>query len=203
MPATQAIAGSGFVEPGLDAQAVFRTVLDCLARPARPLQLDAGLEPPPLMSRPAAAIALALCDGETPIWLDSGLSTDAVHGWFAFQAGSPLAPSPSGAAFAFISDPSTMPPLEEFAAGTQEYPDRSTTLVLQVDAIGEGEEFGFSGPGIIGTANFMATGLPVAFRQWWRANGALFPRGVDLLLASPDGRLIGLPRTARLAGGES
>jgi alpha-D-ribose 1-methylphosphonate 5-triphosphate synthase subunit PhnH len=202
MPAAQTIAGSGFSEPVLHSQAVFRTVLDSLARPARPLQLAVELEPPPLMTRPAAAIALSLCDGETPIWLDAGLRTDAVRGWFAFQTGSPLAPSPSGAAFAFISDPSTMPALEEFAAGTQEYPDRSTTLVLQVNAIGEGEEFVFSGPGIIGTANFKAAGLPGAFREWWRENGALFPRGVDLLLASPDGQVIGLPRTARLAGGE-
>jgi alpha-D-ribose 1-methylphosphonate 5-triphosphate synthase subunit PhnH len=95
-----------------------------------------------------------------------------------------------------------MPPLEEFAAGTQEYPDRSTTLILQVDAIGEGEEFVLSGPGIIGTTKFKANGLPPAFRQWWRTNGALFPRGVDLLLVSPDGRVVGLPRTARLTGGE-
>jgi alpha-D-ribose 1-methylphosphonate 5-triphosphate synthase subunit PhnH len=202
MPAMQSIAGSGFSEPVLNAQAVFRTVLDSLARPARVQQLEIGLQPLAPMSTPAAAIALALCDGDTPIWLDAGLRTDAVRGWFAFQTGSLMVTSPSDAQFAFISDPSAMPSLGEFAVGTQEYPDRSTTLVVQVNAIGAGEDFTFVGPGILGTASFRAAGLPPAFSQWWRANGALFPRGVDLLLVSPDGQLVGLPRTARLTGGE-
>ena len=39
-------------------------------------------------------------------------------------------------------------PFDRFALGTSEYPDRSTTLVLQVDRFGGGEGLSLAGPGI-------------------------------------------------------
>jgi alpha-D-ribose 1-methylphosphonate 5-triphosphate synthase subunit PhnH len=202
MTSTQVLAGSGFAEPVLNSQEVFRTVLDCLARPARPLKLETDLVPPPHLARGAAALVLALCDGDTPVWLDAGLRSGDVSGWIAFQTGAPVTTAPSTAAFGIIGDPARMPQFEDFAQGTQEYPDRSTTLVLAVEAIGEGEEFAFSGPGIVGVSHVKITGLPSRFRQWWQSNTSRFPRGVDLVLVAPDGGIVGLPRTARLAGGE-
>lgn len=202
MTSTQALAGSGFAEPVLNSQEVFRAVLDCLSRPARPLKLEADLAPPGNLAKGAAALVLALCDGDTPVWLDAVLRGEEVSAWIAFQTGAPLTTIPSNAAFGIVGNPARMPQFEDFAQGTQEFPDRSTTLVLAVDAIGEGEEFDFSGPGIVGVSHVKVTGLPSGFRQWWRSNTQRFPRGVDLVLVAPDGMIAGLPRTARLVGGE-
>ena len=56
-----------------------------------------------------------------------------------------------------------------FALGTPEYPDRSTTLVLQVERFGTGQPLALSGPGIADSASFsrdaaaapiFSTGLP-------------------------------------------
>jgi alpha-D-ribose 1-methylphosphonate 5-triphosphate synthase subunit PhnH len=39
--------------------------------------------------------------------------------------------------------------------------------------------------------------MPQHFAAQWRANRAAFPRGVDLILAAPDG-VAALPRSTRL-----
>jgi len=97
-----------------------------------------------------------------------------------------------------VSDPVAMPPFAAFAPGTLEYPDRSTTLVLQVARFGEGDALALSGPGIRGTTNFSAQPLPPDFRARLIANRESFPRGVDLILVSPDA-VAALPRSVRVA----
>src|SRR5262249_47049874 len=49
--------------------------------------------------------------------------------------GAPLVQSRDAAAFALIADAVGLRSLADFAQGTQEYPDRSTTLILQVGGL--------------------------------------------------------------------
>ena len=91
-----------------------------------------------------------------------------------------------------------MPPFDAFAAGSIEYPDRSTTLVVQVARFGHGEALNLCGPGIAGTRAFSAQPLPPDFRARLRANREMFPRGLDLILVSPDA-VAALPRSLRVA----
>ncbi len=190
----------GFSDSVLGAQNVFRAVMDALARPGT-VRAVAGLAtaPPPL--RPCAAgIALALADYDTPIWLDSPLAAAPdVAAWLRFHTGAPVTADPARAAFAFVADPANAPPFTAFALGTPEYPDRSTTLVLQVERLGGGPRLTMSGPGIAGSREFCASPLPDDFAERLSANRALFPRGVDLLLAT-EGQIAALPRSVRLVG---
>ena len=188
----------GFANPVFDAQAIFRAVMDAMARPGtvQPVRLLA--EPPQSLSPVAAAIALTLCDHDTPLWLDPALKqTQAVASWLGFHAGAPLADTPADAHFALVGDPATLIALENFAQGTQEYPDRSTTLILQVASLASGENLLLEGPGIERAALTAPSPLPRHFVEQWKQNRARFPRGVDLILAAPEG-IACLPRTTHI-----
>ena len=95
-----------------------------------------------------------------------------------------------------------MPSLSSFALGTQEYPDRSTTLILQVETLTEGEALTLRGPGIKGSETVAPRPMPGHFDMQWRENNALYPRGIDIILAAPDA-VACLPRTVRIGEGES
>ena len=193
----------GFSNPVFDAQAIFRAVMDAMARPGTVQPVRALAQPPQRLSPVAAAVALTLCDNDTPLWLDTGLKqAPAVAGWLGFHAGAPLVDVPADAHFAVVADPAGLIALENFAQGTQDYPDRSTTLVLQVASLSSGDKLILEGPGIDGSATFAPTPLPRHFVEQWKQNRARFPRGVDLVLAAPDG-IACLPRTTRIRQAEA
>jgi alpha-D-ribose 1-methylphosphonate 5-triphosphate synthase subunit PhnH len=191
---------AGFAEPVLAAQATFRGVMDAMARPGTIYRLSGVAAPMPL-SASAAAIALTLLDYETPFWLDAPLAdTGDVARFISFHTGARVTADPAAAAFAFVAAPAAAPPFADFAQGSAEYPDRSTTLVLQVTRLGEGDGMVLRGPGIAGTRRLAASPLPADFLDQLADNRARFPRGVDVLLAAPDA-IAGLPRSLQVAGG--
>ncbi|WP_378949228.1 phosphonate C-P lyase system protein PhnH [Mesorhizobium sp. ANAO-SY3R2] len=193
----QAIDG-GFAAPVFDAQAIFRAVMDAMARPGTIQPVAALTQPPATLSATAGAVALTLCDHDTPLWLDTPLQVSAAaKSWLAFHSGAPLAATAADAHFALVANPANLMALENFAQGTQEYPDRSTTLILQVESLTAGEPLELKGPGIETLATIAPTPLPRHFVEQWKQNGARFPRGVDIILAAPDG-VACLPRTTRI-----
>lgn len=190
----------GFADPGRAAQGVFRAVLDALARPGTVRPLPALIEPPPPLTASLAAIALTLADAETPLWLDPALAASAeVALLLRFHTGAPLVSEPGEASFALIADPARCPAFASFAQGTQEYPDRSATVVLAVESLAEGETLALRGPGIAEVNRLRARPLPADIVSRLAANRALYPRGVDVLLAGPD-CVAGLPRSVDVTG---
>lgn len=187
----------GFSNPVLDAQSVFRALMDAMARPGSIARMDASVTPPAPLDRAAGAIACALIDADTPYWLDSLLDGEALRSWLAFHTGARPAASMPEAAFALVADPSSMPPFERFAQGSQEYPDRSATLVLQLEGLEGGAPLTFRGPGIKDRVTIAPRGLPVDFAAQWQANHKRFPCGTDLILTAGDAFTC-LPRSARL-----
>lgn len=193
-----AALASGFADPVLDSQAVFRAVLNALARPGVPIALPTAIEPPAPLTPELAALALTLADSDAPIWLDERLAADgAIARFLRFHTGAPIAEAPDDAAFALITAIEKLPPLDTFATGTDEYPDRSTTLVIAVDDLHAGVPLRLSGPGIPDSVTLHAA-LPADFPDRLRANHRAFPRGVDCLLVS-RGEVVGLPRSASVA----
>lgn len=187
----------GFADPVHDAQAAFRTILDAIAHPGRIREMPASLaghSPAPL-GRAGAIVALTLCDIDTPVWLDEALAPAAAY--LAFHCGAAIAPAASGAHFAFVGEPARLPPLDSFALGSDEYPDRSTTLVIEVAELAGGREVGLAGPGIDGTARLAIAGVPERLWRQRAALEALFPRGLDMLFVA-GGHLVALPRSTRI-----
>ncbi|RRH93870.1 phosphonate C-P lyase system protein PhnH [Mesorhizobium tamadayense] len=195
--ATRSIEG-GFAEPVFNAQTVFRATMDAMARPGSIQALPPLAHPPAPLSATAGAMALALCDNDTPVWLDPRLQAEAsVKAWLSFHTGAPSANTPADAHFAIVANPAEMAALDGFSQGTQEYPDRSTTLILLIDDLASGPSLQLEGPGIEKTAMIAPVGMPRHFVEQWKQNNQRFPRGVDIILAAP-GSLACLPRTTRI-----
>jgi alpha-D-ribose 1-methylphosphonate 5-triphosphate synthase subunit PhnH len=187
----------GFDDPTHDAQRVFRQILDAVSMPGRAVKLNdafQGLDGlSDIVARPLAAALLALADFETPVWLDSSELAD-LAALIRFHGGAPITQDPAQAAFAVIRHCNRLPALSTFAWGTPEYPDRSTTLLIQVDALSGGAPIILSGPGIPERQQITPRGLPAHF---WTERAQMqrdFPCGVDCFLFSRES-VIGLPRT--------
>jgi len=192
---------TAFAYPVLHSQRVFRTVMDAMARPGLPRRLEFDLSPPAPLGHGAAAVALTLLDFETPIWIDEHLSgSPDVSRWIQFHTGAPRAAAYGNAAFAFFSHGATLPTLSDFATGTAEYPDRSTTIIAEIASFEIGAPLRLTGPGIDGARSFAPASLPDDFILQWRDNHALFPCGVDLLLVAGDW-IAALPRSTRIEAG--
>ncbi|MYV86721.1 phosphonate C-P lyase system protein PhnH [Bradyrhizobium japonicum] len=188
----------GFVDKVLSAQSTFRSVMDAMARPGSVQRIVPMAGVPGPTMRGTAAIALTLFDHDTPLWLDARMAerSDVVK-WLKFHTGAPVVQDPSIASFALISDGAALPALERFALGTNEYPDRSTTVILQVESLDSGRSFELRGPGIDGVATLQASIKPFDLFERLRMNEALFPRGIDLVLVADDA-VVAIPRTTRV-----
>lgn len=187
----------GFVDPVLDSQRAFRAVLDAMAHPGRVVTATAPGAPAPL-GLAAAAVCLTLLDFDTPLWLDAAAGTAEVVDYLRFHCGMALVEAPAAARFVLIADVTRMPSLDDIEAGTDERPDLSATVVVQVAGLTPGRGPRLTGPGIEGEARLEVAGAP----QLWAmasANAERFPRGVDFILCAGD-RLAALPRTTRVEG---
>ena len=189
---------AGFRDAVHDSQAVFRTVMRAMSVPALPVSLSTNLAPPSPLIATAAAILITLADFETTVWLDAPLaSSDAVCQFASFHTGARLVRDPCEAHFALASTPQSMPRLATLSQGTPEYPDRSSTLIVQVAGFGA-TGLAFAGPGIKTDRQFSFSGMPKGFEQQLTDNHAQFPRGVDIVLAA-SAHIAALPRSIRLA----
>ncbi len=193
---------AGFAQPVLSAQTTFRTVLNAVAHPGRAYPITVAVSAPPPLSPGAAALALTLCDHDTPLWLDAGLrASEAVVAWLRFHCGSTIVDDPREAAFAIASEACDLPRFERFSLGASDYPDRSTTIILQVESLHTGPVLQLTGPGIKDRQVVRASPLPDDIDARLIANRSRFPRGVDLLLVT-DHEVAALPRSVRLLSGE-
>ena len=181
----------GFAEPVGTTQAVFRAVLEAMANPGQVVAPPDAIAPVP----PLAAVALTLCDLDTPVWLDDSVAARWA-GYLKFHCGCPLVAAPEAAAFALVDGFSRLPPLSRFFAGEPAFPDTAATVVVDVDGPAAGPDVSvrLSGPGVPPEAPRTLTLGPAAFWQQVQANGAAFPLGVDLLLVGRGG-WVGLPRS--------
>ncbi len=194
IPGTDARLAEGFADPVLGAQTTFRAALHAFGHPGSIVEAGNGLQAPSPIQPAAAALALSLFDMETPVWLDSTSATPTVKSFLRFHCGSPLVDSPMDARFAVIADAAAAPDLSAFDAGSDEAPDGSATLIVQVRRFVPGMGLRLSGPGIKGRMHLQIDGLPPALLDQRRAARADFPRGIDILFVAGT-RLVGLPRT--------
>lgn len=193
--------GAGFTQEAYGSQQVFRAALQALSHPGRLVDVTHDAQVPQVGHAASAALLLALLDADCCLWLSPALRDSDAAAWLRFHTGCQLAATPDQAQFAWVAAGDDLPALEAFAGGSENYPDQSTTCVIDVAGLGhaadEGQDWRLSGPGIQGGACLRVTGLPPDFLAQWAANHAAFPRGVDLFLATPQ-QIVGLPRSTRI-----
>lgn len=175
----------GFTDPARQSAMAFRACLTALSRPGH-IEVLSFATPPAPLSVSAGGLALTLLDGTTAVYLAGAVDCCDVRDWLTFHTGAPLV-GPSDAVFAFGTYADLLP-LDRFAIGTPEYPDRAATLVIDVPRL-EATGARLTGPGIKDHA-FLSLPATAPFQ----ANHALFPLGFDAFLTCGD-RIAGLPRS--------
>jgi alpha-D-ribose 1-methylphosphonate 5-triphosphate synthase subunit PhnH len=186
---------AAFAHPVFDSQRNFRELLQAMARPVVPRLVPTPAAAPAPILPATMAVLLTLCDADTALWLQQ--PNDEVASHLRFHAGVRLVQEPADADFALITEPSSMPPLSRFAHGELRYPDRSASLIVQVDGFDDNAGRRFAGPGINGVEQLAIAGLPAEFWQQRAAMSAQLPLGVDLIFISGE-RMVALPRTTRV-----
>ncbi|HKF73963.1 MAG TPA: phosphonate C-P lyase system protein PhnH [Stellaceae bacterium] len=196
MSAVAASPAPGFADAIHDTQQVFRRLLDAFTHPGRVIVLPQRVAAPDALWPSCAALALTLFDHSTPVHLDPVLDTQGVRDFLRFHCGAPLVEAPIEASFALVGNAGAMD-LADFAPGDGERPERSTTVLLQVTGFLNAKPKRLAGPGIATTTTLIVDGTEAKFWQQWRENGALYPGGVDVVLAAPEA-IAALPRTVRV-----
>lgn len=181
----------GFADPAPDTARAFRAILTAMSRPGTIVQVAGAFAPAPASPAMAAAL-LVLADGTTPVHLAGRHDTPALRQWLAFHTGA--ATAPRAAATFGAGDWDALLPLTDWNPGTEDYPDRSATLIVALDRL-ENDGLRLTGPGIETESRLS---LPDPAPLHW--NAARFPLGLDLILTCGD-RLAALPRTTRIGGG--
>lgn len=185
--APEAMTG-GFADAPVQSARAFRAALDALSRPGRIVAVQ-GVQPPAPLSVAAGVLLLTLADGTTPVHLAGAFDCAVLRDWITFHCGAPLVGA-DAAAFA-VGDWSALHPIDRFAIGRADYPDRSATLIVELDHL-TASGARLAGPGIADVAHLSLPDI-AAFQD----NRALFPLGFDTFLTCGD-RLAGLPRSIRV-----
>lgn len=183
----------GFETPAIQSAHAFRKVMEAMARPGTIYDISGAVPPAPL-SKAAGCVLLTLCDADTPVYLAGVADTAQVRSWLAFHTGAPLS-GPSECMFA-LGTWDDLKPISAYSVGTSQYPDRSTTLIVEcADLTASGATL--QGPGIKARA---ALSLPeiAAFQS----NNALFPLGLDFILTCEE-KLAALPRSTQVSQSRS
>jgi alpha-D-ribose 1-methylphosphonate 5-triphosphate synthase subunit PhnH len=157
--------------------------------------VGAALRPPVPLDAATAAMLLTLIDHDAPLWLAADCAP--ARDWIAFHCGAAFTPDPGRAAFAVAT---ALPDLSLFPAGSDDSPEDSATLIVQVRGFGFGQTLRLQGPGLRTPETLAVVGLPHDFPAIWARNHAQFPRGVDLLLCAGT-TLAALPRSVSVAEG--
>ncbi len=189
MSQTATLSG-GFESPSHQSAVAFRSIMTAMARPGRIEQVAVVMPPAPL-SQAAAVVLLTLCDPETSIHLAGNRDCTDVRDWVAFHIGAPLV-GPDACAFA-LGRWEALVPLERYPLGSDEYPDRSATVIVETDRlVNDGHVL--RGPGIAEDHD-MRLSLPdlAAFQ----ANRLRFPRGLDFIFTC-GATVAALPRSTKV-----
>lgn len=190
MTATQLadVLSGGFTDAPVQSARAFREVLEAMARPGTIRRVE-GAAPPAPLSTAAGVALLTLCDPTTGLHLAGEADCPAVRDWVAFHIGAPLVDAET-ADFA-LGTWGALQPVTRFRIGQPDYPDRSATLIVEMDRLVN------HGPALTGPGIELATWLNLPETAAFRANRALFPLGFDCLFTAGD-RIAGLPRSTRV-----
>ncbi|MGL4237714.1 phosphonate C-P lyase system protein PhnH [Tabrizicola sp.] len=184
---SDALSG-GFSETPLQSARAFRAILEAMARPGT-IHTVAGALPPPPLSIAAGVSLLVLADNTTPLHLAGSADCKPVRDWVTFHIGAPFVPA-AEADFA-VGTWDALQPVSRFRVGTADYPDRSATLIVEMDRLSA------HGPCLTGPGIETAVWLSLPETAAFRANRALFPLGFDCLFTH-ESRLAALPRSTRV-----
>jgi len=194
----------GFADIAQTSQKVYRCALNAMSYPGRLFELSHDASTPKDTDQVVSGLLLALLDSETSLWCSDKERLANACEWLQFHTDCVVLDSPEQADFLWMTSISDFPNLALLKAGTDEYPDRSATCIIEVPKLSEKSDdfFTLKGPGIQFEGELHIKGWSNKdHKEWlslWTQNHQLFPCGVDVYLS--DGQhLLGLPRSTKLS----
>ena len=178
----------------LTSQAVFRVLLESLARPGRVYQLPETNEEvgPGIVPLALAVIGSQVAVAGAPEWQAR-----------ICRATGAQSASLEAASLAAIYGMAKAETVTRLRRGSAEAPEDGAKAGLACRALteaGPGEvTIELTGPGVPGRMRLGVDGLGREVVDALRTVNAMFPAGVDVWLVDEHGRVAGLPRSARLA----
>ena len=190
---------AGFTHEAFGSKAVFRTSLNALSYPGRPLEMPLDCALPRQGQGAAAALLLGLLDSDTTLWMSpSVLHSDATP-WIRFHTGCKVVDDVRAAQFIWVAYGDSLPQISKLMLGSDAYPDQSATCIIETQGFDtDVTDLVLQGPGIEGERTLKVLGLHDAFLEQWTNNHGIFPRGVDVFLTDAT-HVVGLPRTTRIS----
>ncbi|GAL24538.1 PhnH protein [Vibrio variabilis] len=194
-----------------DSQHCFRLLLKAMSEPSEIFTLTKS-EGFGAMHKASTQTLLSLADNATPIWLSASHQDDAaIRENIRFHCGSPMTEAQHDASFAVIAERDLAAfdwNNAAFNLGCEEYPDQSTTVIVELGTLSssanqnlaqDGVSLTLAGPGIESTTTLSIGDVPVGFQHFLleRQQRFAFPLGIDLVLVSDDA-IACLPRTTHI-----
>ncbi|MEO1730523.1 MAG: phosphonate C-P lyase system protein PhnH [Pseudomonadota bacterium] len=181
----------GFENPAIDAQRVFRAVMEGWARPGQLVDVSGFGASTVGIDHASAAVALTLVDADTPTYLAP--SAERAAPWLRFHCGCPILEASEKASFVFGSA-KELTDLSRFAHGSAMEPELGARVIAAVDSLESGDAYLLTGPGVDAEQRISISGLPDALLEARTKLRRHFPAGVDFVFVAGS-RLVCLPRT--------
>lgn len=179
-------------------QQAFRKILDSMSFPGKLNRLDQWMfEMPPLLSQ-TALVCQTLLDSEvTFVVLENPEISKSIHAY----TGSHVA-EVSEADFLIIpinvAIEKIVQQLKKTKTGDLRDPQKSATILYEVESLAHGTCYELKGPGIKKTETIF-TSIPEEVMAIRAEINAEYPLGIDFLFIDQDGNLLALPRTTKVS----
>ena len=187
----------GYETHSIEASHDFRVLMNAMSRPGTLQKVTAGTDSVNGLNAGSIVAALTLCDHETTVFVEESDAGAEIREFLSFRCGCLLTEELEQADFAFFGTVPGTDVLERLKIGNSQYPDRSATLIAQVDTMSEGDGLLLEGPGIFNLHALSIPAISSELVEWWTTNNDRFPLGIDMILTTNDA-IVGLPRTVKI-----
>ncbi len=182
----------GFEDSAAGLERTFRSIMQAMEHPGQLVTVRPNPIAPQEFNSATAAACLTLLDCETPVWTDIDWDSPAIS-WLLFGCNSNIVTEPCMADFVLVTDPASMPDLNYFRIARCEYPEKATTMIVQVEDILPSSECDSSYIPLGKSPRLKLKGIPNSFYYQWQQLSSLYPCGIDVFFTCED-VLTALPR---------
>lgn len=197
---------AGLANPTRDCQNIFRQALKAISEPGSIVNVVDEAEQLAslgLLSPAMFALIHTLTDQQTTLWLADSFSQGNIAKNLQFHAGVELIQNKSQVMFA-CAMANEIEDISLFNAGTDESPEMSCSMLLQVAELDIGANANnhattlqLTGPGIASFKKVSLTGLSPQIIKYLVERSHPFPRGLDFYFVSQQ-QLLCIPRTTKV-----
>lgn len=186
----------GLQNPVMDAQQIFRQLLNGMSQPGSIAAIDYTVQHPMGLNPATYAVALSMLDQDTPLKLAASVNNAAARDSLHFHNSVPLVDSVSAADFVICNEVDR-PDLETLNIGSDAWPDQSCTLIVQCQSFYNGITYRATGPGIQSSTKIRCSAFNDTLPHQREKLAHRFPLGIDLILTCGK-EFFCIPRTTKL-----